>query len=173
MYAQTSRPFESRTRATLRSAEFGFLGVCVETRMHTPRRCGHFIRSRALIFFCLIARPRRTSCWMVGISSLTRARTFTAQTHPCPPVDRGIGSGTPPRDNPVDTELCVDRYTDDGAANPPSACRSGIGGLRSEGAESYQESVSRQPTRSPSERGEESANRTWFAVAGGPGPRDS
>jgi hypothetical protein len=31
----------SRTRATLRSAEFGFLGVVVYTRVHTPRRCGH------------------------------------------------------------------------------------------------------------------------------------
>jgi len=29
MYAVTSNPFVSRTRATLRSAEFGFLGVVV------------------------------------------------------------------------------------------------------------------------------------------------
>src|ERR1700754_1901180 len=29
-----------RTRATLRSAEFGFFGVVVYTRVHTPRRCG-------------------------------------------------------------------------------------------------------------------------------------
>ena len=29
---------DSRTRATLRSAEFGFLGVVVYTRVHTPRR---------------------------------------------------------------------------------------------------------------------------------------
>src|ERR1700753_2146801 len=33
-------PLVSRTRATLRSAEFGFLGVVVYTRVHTPRRCG-------------------------------------------------------------------------------------------------------------------------------------
>ena len=33
-------PLESRTRATLRSAEFGFLGVVVLTCVHTPRFCG-------------------------------------------------------------------------------------------------------------------------------------
>jgi hypothetical protein len=33
-------PEERRTRATFRSAEFGFLGVFVYTRVHTPRRCG-------------------------------------------------------------------------------------------------------------------------------------
>src|SRR5436305_9973360 len=40
MYAPTSMPFVRRTRATLRRAEFGFLGVVVYTRVHTPRRCG-------------------------------------------------------------------------------------------------------------------------------------
>src|SRR5215471_13318556 len=40
MYAVTSMPPEMRTRATLRSAEFGFFGVVVYTRVHTPRRCG-------------------------------------------------------------------------------------------------------------------------------------
>jgi hypothetical protein len=30
----------NRTRATLRSAEFGFFGVVVYTRVHTPRFCG-------------------------------------------------------------------------------------------------------------------------------------
>src|SRR6266545_4840591 len=38
MYAVTSIWLVSRTRATLRSAEFGFLGVVVYTRVHTPRR---------------------------------------------------------------------------------------------------------------------------------------
>jgi hypothetical protein len=41
MYAVTSMPFERRTRATLRSAEFGFFGVIVFTTVHTPRFCGH------------------------------------------------------------------------------------------------------------------------------------
>jgi hypothetical protein len=38
MYAVTSIWLLSFTRATLRSAEFGFLGVVVYTRVHTPRR---------------------------------------------------------------------------------------------------------------------------------------
>ena len=32
--------FVSRTRATFRSAEFGFFGVWVKTRTQTPRFCG-------------------------------------------------------------------------------------------------------------------------------------
>jgi hypothetical protein len=36
----TSIPLVSRTRATFRSAEFGFLGVVVYTRVQTPRFCG-------------------------------------------------------------------------------------------------------------------------------------
>ena len=36
----TSMAFVSRTRATLRRAEFGFLGVVVYTRVQTPRFCG-------------------------------------------------------------------------------------------------------------------------------------
>ena len=31
-------PLVSRTRATFRKAEFGFLGVVVYTRVHTPLR---------------------------------------------------------------------------------------------------------------------------------------
>jgi hypothetical protein len=30
----------NRTRATFRSAELGFFGVVVYTRVQTPRRCG-------------------------------------------------------------------------------------------------------------------------------------
>lgn len=41
MYVVTSILLVRRTRATFRSAEFGFFGVCVYTRMHTPRFCGH------------------------------------------------------------------------------------------------------------------------------------
>src|SRR5207244_5268407 len=40
MYAVTSIDPEMRTRATLRRAEFGFFGVVVYTRVHTPRRWG-------------------------------------------------------------------------------------------------------------------------------------
>ena len=50
MYAVTSMPEVSRTRATLRSAEFGFFGVVVKTRVHTPRRCGEPLRAGVLVF---------------------------------------------------------------------------------------------------------------------------
>ena len=40
MYAVTSIPVESRTRAIFRSAELGLRGVRVFTWVHTPRRCG-------------------------------------------------------------------------------------------------------------------------------------
>ena len=41
-------PLVSRTRATLRSAEFGFFGVFVYTRVHTPRRWGAPFRAGVL-----------------------------------------------------------------------------------------------------------------------------
>src|SRR5699024_10102079 len=42
IYAVTSILFDRRTRAYLRNAEFGFFGVKVPTRVHTPRFCGEF-----------------------------------------------------------------------------------------------------------------------------------
>jgi hypothetical protein len=48
-----------RTRATLRNAEFGFFGVRVYTRVHTPRFCGHVLSCGALLFFVLGFRPSR------------------------------------------------------------------------------------------------------------------
>src|SRR5204863_6078122 len=59
-------PPEIRTRATLRSAEFGFLGVVVYTRVHTPRRCGAPLRAGVLVLSVFDSRPLRTNCWMVG-----------------------------------------------------------------------------------------------------------
>src|ERR1700712_5255454 len=65
-----------RTRATLRSAEFGFLGVVVYTRVHTPRRCGaatFFLRPLpdfrpgVASFLVFGVRPLRTSWEVVGI----------------------------------------------------------------------------------------------------------
>src|ERR671931_1564192 len=69
-------PPEMRTRATLRSAEFGFLGVVVYTRVQTPRRCGaatFFLRPlpdfrpgvESLLGFGV--RPLRTSWLVVGM----------------------------------------------------------------------------------------------------------
>src|SRR3954447_9241743 len=63
-------PLVSFTRATLRSAEFGFLGVVVYTRVHTPRRCGLPLRAAVFCLATLSVRPLRTSCWIVGIRRL-------------------------------------------------------------------------------------------------------
>src|SRR5437764_3364467 len=59
-------PLVSRTRATLRSAEFGFLGVCVKTRVHTPRRWGEPFSAGVLVLVALVSRPLRTSWAIVG-----------------------------------------------------------------------------------------------------------
>jgi hypothetical protein len=40
MYAVTSIPLDNLTLATFRNAEFGFLGVVVNTFTHTPRLKG-------------------------------------------------------------------------------------------------------------------------------------
>src|SRR5918994_2302145 len=63
-------PLVRRTRATLRSAEFGFFGVVVYTRVQTPRRCGLPLSAGVLVFSTLSCRPLRTSCWIVGMSGL-------------------------------------------------------------------------------------------------------
>src|SRR5512144_2297836 len=68
MYAVTSIAFVSRTRATFRSAEFGFLGVVVYTRVHTPRFCGLERSAGALSFASTSFRPRRMSWLIVGIT---------------------------------------------------------------------------------------------------------
>src|SRR5690554_5489093 len=62
-------PLESFTRATLRSAEFGFFGVVVFTRVHAPRRCGLPLRAGVLDEADLVDLPLRTSCWIVGTGS--------------------------------------------------------------------------------------------------------
>src|SRR3954469_12855255 len=67
MYAVTSIWLVSRTRATLRSAEFGFFGVVVYTRVQTPRRWGEPLRAGVFVLSTLSCRPLRTSCWIVGM----------------------------------------------------------------------------------------------------------
>src|SRR4051795_8786965 len=71
-------PLVSRTRQTFRSAEFGFFGVVVYTRVHTPRFCGaatFFLRPfpdfrpGVASFLVLGVRPLRTSWEVVGIRS--------------------------------------------------------------------------------------------------------
>src|SRR5215510_11219202 len=63
-------PEVRRTRATLRSAELGFLGVWVNTRVHTPRRWGDPLSAGVFDFSGLVSRPLRTSCWIVGTELL-------------------------------------------------------------------------------------------------------
>src|SRR6186713_1050482 len=67
-------PLVRRTRATFRSAEFGFFGVCVNTRTHTPRFCGLTWSAGLFVLVTIFSRPWRTSWLMVGISGL----------YPCP-----------------------------------------------------------------------------------------
>src|SRR6266702_865911 len=66
IYVVTSIAFVSRTRATLRSAEFGFFGVCVYTRMHTPRFSGQPASAGDFVFIRTASRPILTSCENVG-----------------------------------------------------------------------------------------------------------
>jgi hypothetical protein len=70
MYAVTSIEPEILTRATFRSAELGFFGVVVYTRVQTPRRWGaatFFLRPfpdfkpGVASFFLGATRPLRTS----------------------------------------------------------------------------------------------------------------
>src|SRR3954464_12746286 len=91
MYAVTSIVLVSRTRATLRSAEFGFFGVVVYTRVHTPRRCGaatRFLRPLpdfrpgVASFFVFGFRPLRTSWEVVGIRRERVAARYAVASSP-------------------------------------------------------------------------------------------
>src|SRR6185503_265328 len=68
MYVPTSIPFVSRTRAILRSAEFGFLGVIVDTRVQTPRFCGAPWSAGVFVFSRLDVRPLRINWFTVGMN---------------------------------------------------------------------------------------------------------
>src|SRR5262245_30153182 len=70
MYVVTSIPLVRRTRATLRRAEFGFLGVEVYTRTHTPRFWGQAISAGDLVRAFRASRPFRTSWLIVGTAPL-------------------------------------------------------------------------------------------------------
>src|SRR5512134_2477854 len=67
MYEMTSLPFVRRTFATLRIAEFGFLGVRVMTCTHTPRRKGLPSKAGDFDLVTTLRRPLRTSWLIVGI----------------------------------------------------------------------------------------------------------
>src|SRR5262249_23790489 len=67
MYAPTSMPLVRRTRATFRSAEFGFFGVVVYTRVQTPRFCGAPRSAGVLVLLRGVTRPFLTSWFTVGM----------------------------------------------------------------------------------------------------------
>src|SRR5262245_63313856 len=69
MYAVTSMPLDRRTRATLRSAEFGFLGVIVLTCRHTPFFCGQPCMAGCFGLLCCGSRAFFTNWLIVGIGS--------------------------------------------------------------------------------------------------------
>src|SRR3954449_7725930 len=125
MYAVTSMPLVRRTRATLRSAEFGFFGVVVYTRVQTPRRWGEPFNAGVLVFSTLSSRPLRTSWLIVGMGGLdllpalgrdldvvlcgscSRCRSCSGS----PPVQvashrptPAVGRVTLPRDRPLSTD---------------------------------------------------------------------
>src|SRR3954463_11533006 len=89
-----------RTRATLRSAEFGFFGVVVYTRVQTPRRCGaatFFLRPLPDFrpgvesFFGLGLRPLRMSWLVVGM----RRRVLAGKIRPAARDPAAGRPGTP------------------------------------------------------------------------------
>src|SRR5688500_448626 len=105
MYVVTSIPLVSRTRATLRSAEFGFFGVVVYTRVQTPRRCGaatFFLRPLpdfrpgVASFFVFGFRPFRTSWEVVGIRRERLAGATPPLSAPLRAPRRAARSPSPP-----------------------------------------------------------------------------
>src|SRR2546425_58293 len=106
-------PLVSRTRAILRSAEFGFFGVIVRTCVQTPRFCGdaspidwrwvselNFHRSAgAFVFFLVGARPLRISWLIVGKAhnSLRHTKSREASPHCLRPTERRSAGRAAPR----------------------------------------------------------------------------
>src|SRR6185503_20771991 len=92
MYAVTSMWLVSRTRATLRRAEFGFLGVEVNTRTQTPRFCGEPCKAGLSVLDLSFSRPMRTSWLTVGNYPPCRASVQPCESsqhaHTCQGVTR-------------------------------------------------------------------------------------
>src|SRR3954465_15016341 len=82
MYAVISLPLESRTRATLRSAEFGFLGVIVLTWRQTPRLNGQASSTGDLVLYTTGRRGFRTSWLIVGMSRWFHSPRSGRRTRP-------------------------------------------------------------------------------------------
>src|SRR5438270_1773350 len=109
-------PLVRRTRATLRSAEFGFFGVVVYTRVQTPRRWGEPFNAGVLVFSTLSSRPLRTSWLIVGMGGLDLL----------PALDRALDvvlCGVVLWCSPYRCRSCVDRSWSPSSIRPP---RSGV-----------------------------------------------
>jgi hypothetical protein len=72
MYTVISIPFFSRTRATLRNAEFGFFGVIVYTRVHVPDACGLPFSAGDFVRFFSGSRHPRINWFIVGTDFLQK-----------------------------------------------------------------------------------------------------
>src|SRR5436305_10958318 len=97
-------PLVRRTRAILRSAEFGFFGVVVDTRVQTPRFCGAPASAGVFVFAFFEVRPLRMSWLTVGmlrLMSLWSRGAFWSYTdgwpgeHVAPTEPAGHGTETP------------------------------------------------------------------------------
>src|SRR3954468_7230752 len=90
-------PLVRRTRATLRSAEFGFFGVCVKTRTQTPRFCGLTCNAGLFVLVTIFLRPWRTSWLIVGIARTGENSPLLLQIanreHSCERHSRRVVSG--------------------------------------------------------------------------------
>jgi hypothetical protein len=71
-----------RTLATFRSAELGFLGVDVYTRVQTPLFWGALFKAGVAFFFSTRLRPLRTSWLIVGmvIPLIVQLHQFSSRT---------------------------------------------------------------------------------------------
>src|SRR5829696_4405391 len=84
----TSRWLVRRTLATLRSAEFGFFGVVVYTRVQTPRFCGFCSIAGTLDLAFCGSRPLRISWLIVGMKPFTFDFTGKFRRLLCPTQKR-------------------------------------------------------------------------------------
>src|ERR1700745_66553 len=71
----TSKPLVRRTLATLRSAELGFFGVVVYTRVQPPRFCGDCCSAGTFLRDFCTTRGLAISWLIVGMSAFTLYRS--------------------------------------------------------------------------------------------------
>src|SRR3984893_12994584 len=100
----TSKPLVRRTLATLRSAEFGFFGVVVYTRVQTPRFCGDCCSAGTFLRDFCTTRGLAISWLIVGMSAFTLK--FVRNRHRLRKFIRDYQSHWPHRANrPAQSEI--------------------------------------------------------------------